>query len=151
MANTHYTFKRMRSELADHPDAALVFEAGDDFLQPGYHVTEIKQAAVSSLDCGKGTDQWNEVIIQLLDGRSGPGNHYMLTSKFLSILESLNPADESDLYFEFPESNGVIRKLSIHSIDSSAGQTRVALAGEKAVCKPAVRARASGGSGGCCS
>ncbi len=126
------------------PDVPLKFSFDDHSIRPGYHVTEVKHATVRSLDCGRGTEQWDELIIQLLDGPEQSTQDYMSTSKFMGIVgaavDTLSVDAAPTLSFEFAPGNGPIRKLTVTGISQNKDSMEVALAGEKAVCKPFQRA-----------
>ena len=124
----------------------LVFEFNEQTIRPGYHVTEIKHGRISSLDCGSGTHQWNEVVIALLDGpvsRSNNREGYMTGTKFLQIVDTamktLPEQNGEQLLFEFNGSNGVVQRFQITEIKAGQTQTHILLAGEQVVCKPAQR------------
>ena len=62
------------SLLEDHKDKSLVFEyRPGERVQPNYHITEIKNITVESVDCGAGTDFWKETIIQLWESPEEEG------------------------------------------------------------------------------
>jgi hypothetical protein len=56
------------AEISQAQEARLVLHAEGTAIRPEYHVTEIELAQVRSLDCGKGEAQWDETLVQLLDG-----------------------------------------------------------------------------------
>ena len=62
--------RELQGFLQRNPELPLVFGVGDVLIKPGYHVTEIRHTAVSSIDCGRSStiEQWPELVIQLLDG-----------------------------------------------------------------------------------
>ena len=82
--------------LKEHPSKELLFE-----FQPGqlvganYHITEIKNTHIDSVDCGGRTDEWNETIVQLWESPSEQDKtDYLSTSKATEILNrvhGLNP------------------------------------------------------------
>lgn len=150
------------NDLADfvgiNPALPLVFAFGGERINPGYHVTEVKHAAVRSLDCGRGSDQWDELVVQLLDGSPASDEEHMSGGKFLGIvnaaLSSLTIQQPTELFFEFSPGNTAIRKLRIESAQSDDQQAVVTLGPEQAVCKPFQRAKLAGAqtgaTTGCC-
>ncbi|MGB1311474.1 MAG: DUF6428 family protein [Leucothrix sp.] len=127
-----------------NPDAALIFKQGDDTINAGYHITEIKHAKVNAIDCGQGTEQWDEVIIQLLDGSALYKGSAMRCAKFLKIVGAATdslPLDEStQTYIEFSPNNGPLNKLTIDYIEQAESQVTVHLSQPTALCKPLQRA-----------
>lgn len=138
------------STLAQHRDSALIFQTGDTRVKPGYHVTELKQTSVSSLDCGRGTDEWNELVIQLLDGPPISTAGHMSVDKFLNIARSAADSADQKLSFEFSPGNGPLLKLSANDITHTNHETVVQLDALAAECKPMKRLIASAGRGCCC-
>jgi len=169
MTNDHTNIKELIAAVSTKADLALKFYFNGSAINPGYHVTEVKHAAINSVDCGRSSkaEQWDEITVQLLDGSAKSKEGHMSASKFSAIigaaLKSL-PADTAPyLFFEFAPDNGPIRKLSIESIEFADNEVAVSLGSEQAVCKPFQRAKAakaaaalSGGAavpasyGGCC-
>jgi len=122
--------------------AALKFYVDGSVINPGYHVTEVRHAAIKSRDCGRhsSVERWDEITIQLLDGSSDSTQDHMSGAKFLGIvgtaLDSIATDAAPYLYFEYSPDNGPIRKLSIESVNSADGEIAVSLGSERAVCKP---------------
>lgn len=157
MTYDHTNISDLTEALSTRPDLPLKFYFDGSSINPGYHVTEIRHAAINSLDCGKnsGTEHWNEVTIQLLDGSPESKQGHMSGSKFLGIVGTAAKTLSVDvapyLFFEFAPGNGPIRKLSIESIERNTDEISVSLGSEQAVCKPFQRmigARAAAASGG---
>lgn len=151
------TLDALGNFLSDYPESPLVFMFEGQRIAPGYHVTEVKHAQIESIDCGRGSDAWNEVVIQLLDGSPTSAEGYMMSSKFLGIVgavgDSLHLHDSAKLFFEFAPGNGPMRKLCVNSMEQAGDHTVVTLGGSVAMCKPFERMRKSGtgsAAGACC-
>jgi uncharacterized protein DUF6428 len=91
-------WKTFKDTLLQHPDLDLQFQyAEDKWVNASYHITEIKQAPITSVDCGGVMNAWTEIIIQLLEPENGRQLKSMKVSKALSIVNlvekklSLNP------------------------------------------------------------
>ena len=93
--------------LQAHPEKELVFEYDNgQRVGANYHITEVKNIRVDSVDCGARTDSWNETVIQLWESPSELGKrHYLSVYKALGILrkvEKMRPMDHSAvLKFEY--------------------------------------------------
>ncbi|WP_316780837.1 DUF6428 family protein [Pedobacter antarcticus] len=60
------TWRDFKSTLEANPDLHLQFRYnGENQVKPSYHITEIKQAPIVSVDCGGVMNAWTEVIVQL--------------------------------------------------------------------------------------
>ncbi|WP_134090940.1 DUF6428 family protein [Olivibacter sp. XZL3] len=77
-----------RTKLSEHMEAALQFQyAQDKWVDGSYHITEIKQAPITSVDCGGVMNAWTEVIVQLWEPALRDAQRAMKMSKALSIIE----------------------------------------------------------------
>jgi hypothetical protein len=66
-----------------------------------YHLTEVKNITIDSVDCGSGSDFWKETIIQLWESPAEPDKtKYMSVSKALQILNKVNEIKPMDLEAE---------------------------------------------------
>lgn len=138
------TLQTLILKLSTHTDYDLVFEHEGQIIQPDYHVTEIKQAHIHSLDCGKGDSEWDEIIIQLLNGPVSPKSNaeYMQAGKFISIvsaaIKSLPDASSAELYFEYSADNKSTERLHFDKLSTNAGSWLIELSPTPASCKPAL-------------
>jgi hypothetical protein len=133
------TLTRLRAEIEAHRALPLVFVYGGRTISAGYHVTEVKAAQLSSLDCGANPESWNETIIQLWDVDSGGGEH-MKVGKFLGILSQVERRvaidPEALLIFEAGDSANPMQVFTTGSIAVTSNQVEVTLAPRPATCKP---------------
>ncbi|GAB3915620.1 DUF6428 family protein [Larkinella terrae] len=73
--------------LVDNPDKHLQFEYAEGrFVDDSFHITEIKQAPIVSVDCGGQMNSWTEVIVQLWEPAQRETERSMKVSKALSII-----------------------------------------------------------------
>lgn len=157
MNQTHINIATLTNAMRDNSDLPVIFTLNGQSISPGYHITEVKNVAVQSLDCGMGTDQWHEWVIQLLDGNANSKSGYMPARKFVSILdkalEDNQQNEHTELYFEFAPGNAALQKLSVENIGIVDDSVSVSLSGTTAQCKPLERALGKGVaalSRGCC-
>lgn len=154
------TLASLAEVLETHaPDAPLIFATTEGEIGAGYHVTELKRAEIESIDCGGRVDRWRETHLQLLDGA---GEAPMPVGRFLAIarqsVAAIDGLGAAPLRVEFAPANAGLRLHRIAGVEAKAGRVRVALAEERALCKPAAEAGAAcgggaarvSGSGGCC-
>jgi hypothetical protein len=65
-ASEPMTWQAFKNTLVQNPDKFLQFQyAEGGFVHPSFHITEIKQAPIVSVDCGGQMNSWTEVIVQL--------------------------------------------------------------------------------------
>ena len=142
--------------LEEHPDKSLLFEyTRGSYVGANYHITEVKNTTIDSVDCGSGTDFWKETVIQLWESPAEIGKRdFMTVRKALAILrkvDQMKPMDRAaELKFEYSNSsfhtaqlfvtgyqisdNQLIFNLSVDPTDCKA--KTVAVAEEEACCAP---------------
>ena len=77
-----------RETLLQHPGLDLQFQyAENKWVDTSYHITEIKQAPIVSVDCGGVMNTWTEVIVQLWEPRKKQQDRAMKVRKALSIID----------------------------------------------------------------
>ncbi|MEL7346514.1 MAG: DUF6428 family protein [Pseudomonadota bacterium] len=132
-------------------EAPLVFSTEEGPIGRGYHVTELKRAAITSVDCGGRTDAWSETILQLLDGQ---GADYMTAGKFAAILgrsvELVDGLGAGALRVEFAHGNAGMRTFDPAAPEMVDGAVSLRLRAIHAQCKPAVEATRGTGQPACC-
>lgn len=81
------TWADFKSTLEQNPDLHLQFEyEAGKFVDSSYHITEIKQAPIVSVDCGGQMNRWTEVIVQLWEPSVKEADRSMKVGKALKIV-----------------------------------------------------------------
>jgi len=76
-----------KADLQQHPEMVLQFQyAPDKWVNANYHITEIKQAPIVSVDCGGVMNAWTEIIVQLWEPTEAEDGRAMQVKKALSIV-----------------------------------------------------------------
>jgi len=84
---TPMNWQAFKSTLLQNPDKHLQFQYEEGrFVDASFHITEIKQAPIVSVDCGGKMNSWTEVIIQLWEPSVQEADRSMTVSKALSII-----------------------------------------------------------------
>ncbi|NNJ88521.1 MAG: hypothetical protein HKP53_03900 [Eudoraea sp.] len=133
--------KEFLTLLNEQSAKALIFE----FL-PGqrvganYHITEVKNTTVDSVDCGGSTDTWNETVVQLWESPSEKNKtEYLTTSKALSIMDRVNamrPMDqEAIIRFEFGNETFHTAQLFVDETQTNEKVLLVRLSIQSTACK----------------
>ena len=82
------TWQSFKTELLNFQDLILQFQyAEGKLVDPSYHITEIKQAPITSVDCGGVMNAWTEIIVQLWVPDHGSSDKAMTVEKALSIIK----------------------------------------------------------------
>ncbi len=81
-------WKTFKEQLAQKPELTLQFQyAENKRVKASYHLTEIKQAAITSVDGGGVMDTWTEIVVQLWEPQEKQQDRAMKVEKALSIIE----------------------------------------------------------------
>ena len=81
------TWQNFKGLLENNSALNLRFRyTGDKFVNDAYHITEIKQAVITSVDCGGKKNEWVEVIVQLWEPDVTDAGARMTAEKALSII-----------------------------------------------------------------
>ncbi|MDB5155814.1 MAG: hypothetical protein JWR50_521 [Mucilaginibacter sp.] len=103
---TIMSWQVFKAKLQQHPELTLQFQyAADKWVDASYHITEIKQAPIVSVDCGGKMNGWTEIIMQLWEPAENGSDTAMPVHKALSIIElvgktlPLNPLGQVKIEF----------------------------------------------------
>lgn len=129
------------SLLKEHSNKSLLFEyKAGQFVGANYHVTEVKNITIDSVDCGAGTDFWKETIIQLWESPTEKDKtEFMIANKVLSILnkvDSIKPMErEVEVKFEYSNTNFHTAQLFVNDFVINENQLVMKLGVERTDCK----------------
>lgn len=86
-------WKSFKETLVSNPELTLQFQyAEGKWVDASYHITEIKQAPITSVDCGGVVNNWTEVIVQLYEPQNEQQATAMKVNKALSIINVVEKA-----------------------------------------------------------
>ncbi|RNI29978.1 hypothetical protein EFA69_10660 [Rufibacter immobilis] len=143
------TWQDFKNELLQHPDLHLQFQyAAGQLVDASYHITEIKQAPIVSVDCGGVMNSWTEVIVQLWEPEQRDSDREMKASKALSIIAvvekvlPLNPL--AIVKIEFGNSQFDTRQMYPSQFIASGENLLVNLAPDAVQCKAIERGGSCG-------
>ena len=129
------------SLLKDNPGKTLLFEyKPNSFVRANYHITEIKNITVDSVDCGAKTDFWKETIIQLWEDPTEIDTESTMTAfKALGILnkvDTIKPMErEVEVKFEYSNPNFHMAQLFVNDVELSQDRIIMKLGVEQTDCK----------------
>jgi len=111
-----------KNKLQQYPEYVLQFLYGDTKrVNAAYHITEIKQAVITSVDCGGVLNNWTEVIVQLWepDVLEDQQAEAMKVEKALSIIaiveNKLSLAANAVVKIEFGDATFDTRQMLLNS------------------------------------
>jgi len=127
--------------LAANQDKSLLFEyTPGNFVGANYHITEVKNISIESVNCGGGTEEWKETIIQLWESPLEKDKTvFMSTYKALSILKKVGRITpyvlDSEVKFEYSSPTFHTAQLFVNDYELIDKNLIVKLAVEKTDCK----------------
>jgi hypothetical protein len=127
--------------LATNPNKSLLFEVAPQvYAGSHYHLTEIKTAKISSVDCGGQKHEWIETIFQLWENPKEIGKTaYLKTDKILDIVSKVNAVKalhaKTVLKIEYGNALFPTAQLNIRNVVASDQQLLVQLHSEQTKCK----------------
>ncbi len=133
------TLSQLLTALDDLPsDLPAVFITQESKIGGGYHVTELKRAAIIGADCGGRTWDETELRLQLLDGF---GDAHMATGKLTSILRRaggmmLNTETDTPLIVEFSPRNEGLQLWRVAAVVIEGAEAQLRLTPHGAACRP---------------
>jgi hypothetical protein len=137
--------------LRANASLSLVFKSGADAIAPGYHLTEVKEVAYRSMDCGAMTHRWVETQFEIWDPsspREARERGFMSADKFLRIVDRVQqelPLDgESEARIFLSLGDHPASLYTIAGIEAGAGKLVVELESDRTRCKARERSEAGG-------
>ena len=133
--------KEILAILKNNRNKALLFEyAANKIAGTNYHLTEIKNVAFETVDCGGSTNDWKETHFQLWESPKEIGKEdYMTVDKVIDIIErvdSIRPLWlETEVKVEFGNEDFHTSILSIADTISEADQLIIKLHTTETGCK----------------
>lgn len=86
-------WRSFKETLVNNAELTLQFQyAEGKWVYASYHITEIKQAPITSVDCGGVVNNWTEIIVQLYEPTTEQQEHAMKVNKALSIINVVEKA-----------------------------------------------------------
>lgn len=138
-----------KEQLLMHPGQDLQFQyAENKWVDASYHITEIKQAPIVSVDCGGKMNSWTEIIVQLWEPVAQQQDRAMKVGKALSIIElvektlPLNPL--ATVKIEFGNSEFDTRQMFPNKIIADGDNLIVDLRPDSVQCKAIERGGSCG-------
>jgi len=129
------------SLLEGNHNKSLLFEyKAGQFVAPNYHITEVKNITIDSVDCGAGTDFWKETIIQLWESpQEKDTREYMSAKKALGILKKVDSIKSmegnTEVKFEYCNADFHTAQLFVNDYEIRNDQLILNLNVEKTDCK----------------
>jgi hypothetical protein len=141
--------------LNNNPTKTLRFEfQAGRFVESHYHITEIKNHFINSIDCGGRPDAWNETVIQLWEPSNPNDREPMDGKKAASILrtvDKIQPLElENTIYFEYTDGVLPVSIYQVGNFSTTDDAILISFAPISTQCKPSLELEMAGAEAGCC-
>lgn len=127
--------------LVANQNKSLLFEyVPGKLVGANYHITEIKHLSIDSVNCGGGTEFWEETLVQLWESPLEKAKtEFMSTYKALSILKKVGRikpfALDAEIKFEYGNSGFHTSQLFVNDFEIKGRNLIIQLAVMKTDCK----------------
>ncbi|TAI47236.1 DUF6428 family protein [Flagellimonas allohymeniacidonis] len=127
--------------LKSNQGKELMFEyQTDKYVGANYHITEVKNISVDSVDCGARTDHWKETVVQLWESPKEIGKtEYMTGYKALGILNKVDRmrpmVQDAEIKFEYSNNDFNTAQLFVQGYGITEKALVLNLSIEKTDCK----------------
>ena len=133
----------------------LIFEyRNQQFVPKAYHITEVKNLQIESVDCGGFEHSDQQTVVQLWVTDTEKADRYMTTAKakkIFDIVESKRPMQQdAEIFFEYGDATTPTSVYKITAIEEKEGQLIVQLYVPPTECKPRQLLQTVGIEEGCC-
>lgn len=127
--------------LKEYSNKELVFEYQEgQFLPKAYHITEVKNVYIESVDCGGRASEERLTVVQLWHDGKEQKDRFMDAGKALEIFDKTNSIRpmllDTEILFEYQPIGGNTSTYKVRSIAEVDGQVRVKIGVPATACKP---------------
>ena len=147
--------------LEQNPEKPLLFEyETGQFVPKAYHITEIKNVSIESVDCGGRPHSEKQTIVQLWHNGIEIGSYMEAkkAKKIFDIVEKVKPlVQETEIYFEYGNKTMRTSNFKVQDVVNQDDKITFKLFVEPTACKPILElnilekvSACCGTSSGCC-
>jgi len=134
--------------LNQNADKELIFEyAAGQHVPDNYHITEVKNVHVESVDCGGIAHDYDQTIIQLWvpnDEAAIEPFFAKKASKIFNLVDGIKPINKTtEIFFEYGNTSLPTAHYLVGEVKVEEAQIFVQLVSNAAQCKPQATANAS--------
>ncbi len=144
--------------LENNPQAEVAFEyAENSFVPSPYHITEIKNVHVDSVDCGGNEHSYKQTQVQLWVKPNEQSTEHLTGEKVMKIFNIVNDKkplmQDTEIFFEFGNEELPISNYSVSETEINENKLTVRFYSKPATCKPLAIVEGEAcvpGKSGCC-
>ncbi|MEO9966331.1 MAG: DUF6428 family protein [Reichenbachiella sp.] len=129
--------------LKENPSLGLEFEIeSGKFIKPTFHITEVKNLTIESVDCGGNPDSYKQTVVQLMVNPLEEMRRPWSAKKALDIfekVEALKPMEaDAEIFFEYGDLEMRTSNFSVEDVLFANNTIRLELFAKPTVCKPSL-------------
>lgn len=129
--------------LKDFPELGLEFQIEEEkTIAPTFHITEIKNVSIESVDCGGRPDSYKETVVQLMVNPEEKIRRPWTASKALSIfkkVDEMKPIEgNTEIFFEYGDETLRTSHYSVSVAETDKDKLTLRLFAKPTVCKPSL-------------
>lgn len=142
--------------LVQNEEKELIFEfQAGQFIPKAYHITEVKNVHIESVDCGGRPDEYFQTIVQLWHNGTETSDNFMTAKTANKIFEKVNTMkpikEDTPIFFEWGDAQNRTSNYEVNAVHIKGNQLIVKTFVPPTVCKPKYELELAGKStGGCC-
>ncbi len=139
-------------ETNDAKELIFEYETGE-YVPAAYHITEIKNVSIESVDCGGRPHSEQQTVVQLWHNGKETGKFMTAkkANKIFSIVDKVKPINrEAKILFEYGNKNIRTSHFEVQEIVETDNRIVLQLFVQPTVCKPKFELQQMVGAG-CCS
>ena len=121
-------------------EVAFEYENGE-FIAKNYHITEIKNVTIDSVDCGKNPHYEEQTVVQLKNGNLLERSTRFMSAekamKIFTLVDSVKPLrQDAEIFFEYGNKTVKTSIYKVVEIDNNQNSLIVKLFVPPTICKP---------------
>lgn len=129
--------------LNENPSLGLAFEIeSGQFIKPTFHITEVKNVSIESVDCGGNPDSYQQTVVQLMVNPLEKMRQPWTAKKALDIFDKVSAIkpmnDDAEIFFEYGDLDIRTSNFSVEDISFADDMIRLELFAKPTVCKPSL-------------
>ena len=127
--------------VRENESLPMLFHHNGEVVQGGFHVTEIKNVSVETIDCGKSIHDWKEVVVQIwVPEEAKETDPRMSANKFMKIWDTvdnrLSLYQDAEIKIEYGDERFNTANYQVGSLKPTADGLVVEMQPLQTLCKP---------------
>lgn len=128
--------------VRENESLPMLFQHNDgEVVGGGYHVTEIKNVSVETIDCGNSIHDWKEVVVQVwLPEGAKESDPHMSAGKFMKIWDTVDHrlalVQDAEIKIEYGDERFITANYQVGGLKQTSEGLVVDMQPQQTLCKP---------------